>query len=97
MDFELSPTAERLCDELLDFMDRHVYPAEAVYREQMEAAGRSARPPAGHRGPEGGGPPPGAVEPVHAPSHPVDRAGQQPGLRPAGRDQRAERPWRRRP
>ena len=38
MDFELSPTAARLQEELLDFMDRHVYPAEAVYREQMAAS-----------------------------------------------------------
>jgi acyl-CoA dehydrogenase len=39
MDFALSPTAERLRDELLAFMDEHVYPAEAVYAEQMRAAG----------------------------------------------------------
>jgi acyl-CoA dehydrogenase len=39
VDFELSPTASRLRDELLDFMDRHVYPAEAVYHEQMAASG----------------------------------------------------------
>ena len=39
MDFALSPTATALRDELLDFMDRHVYPAEAVYREQMAASG----------------------------------------------------------
>ena len=39
MDFELSPTAARLRDELLDFMDRHVYPAEAVFHEQMAASG----------------------------------------------------------
>jgi acyl-CoA dehydrogenase len=39
MDFELSPTAKDLQARLLAFMDDHVYPAEAVYREQMEAAG----------------------------------------------------------
>jgi acyl-CoA dehydrogenase len=39
VDFELSPTASRLRDELLDFMDGHVYPAEAVYHEQMAASG----------------------------------------------------------
>jgi len=38
MDFELSPRARELQDELLDFMDGHVYPAEAVYQDQMEAA-----------------------------------------------------------
>ena len=39
MDFELSPVAAELRDRLLAFMDDHVYPAEAVYREQMAAAG----------------------------------------------------------
>jgi acyl-CoA dehydrogenase len=46
MDFELSPRAQALRDELLDFMERHVYPAEPVYQEQMEAAGDPhAHPP----------------------------------------------------
>jgi acyl-CoA dehydrogenase len=39
MDFALSATSERLRDELLTFMDESVIPAEAVYREQMAAAG----------------------------------------------------------
>jgi acyl-CoA dehydrogenase len=39
MDFALSPTASRLRDELLAFMDEHVYPSEAVYTEQMQEAG----------------------------------------------------------
>jgi acyl-CoA dehydrogenase len=39
MDFALSPTAERLRDELLDFMDSHVYPAEPVHAEQIRASG----------------------------------------------------------
>lgn len=39
MDFALSPTAERLRDELLDFMDSHVYPAEAVHAEQIRESG----------------------------------------------------------
>jgi acyl-CoA dehydrogenase len=39
MDFALSETARRLRDELLDFMDRYVYPVEAVYAEQLAAAG----------------------------------------------------------
>ena len=38
MDFALSPTAAALHEKLVDFMDRHVYPAEAVYREQMAAS-----------------------------------------------------------
>jgi acyl-CoA dehydrogenase len=39
MDFSLSPAAARLQDELLSFMDEQVYPAEAVFREQLEASG----------------------------------------------------------
>jgi len=39
MDFQLSPTALALQDKLLAFMDEHVYPAEAIYEEQMEALG----------------------------------------------------------
>ena len=39
MDFQLSPTALALQDKLLAFMDECVYPAEAVYEEQMAALG----------------------------------------------------------
>ena len=39
MDFALSPRAETLRQELLDFMDSHVYPAEPVYHEQIAASG----------------------------------------------------------
>ena len=39
MDFAYTPKVERLRSELLDFMEQHVYPAEAIYREQMEEAG----------------------------------------------------------
>jgi acyl-CoA dehydrogenase len=39
MDFALSPTATKLRDELLAFMDEDVYPAEAVYRQQMAVLG----------------------------------------------------------
>jgi acyl-CoA dehydrogenase len=38
VDFDLSPTAAALHEKLTDFMDRHVYPAEAVYRDQMAAS-----------------------------------------------------------
>ena len=41
MDFELSPTARDLRERLLEFMDERVYPAEAVYHEQMARVGRS--------------------------------------------------------
>ncbi|RMI31345.1 acyl-CoA dehydrogenase family protein [Nocardia stercoris] len=37
--FELSDRAARYRDDLLTFMDEHVYPAERVYHEQMAAAG----------------------------------------------------------
>jgi acyl-CoA dehydrogenase len=38
VDFELSPTAAQLQTELLDFMDTHVRPAEAVYEQQLAEA-----------------------------------------------------------
>ena len=39
MEFELSPTATALQERLLAFMDECVYPAEAVYEEQMAELG----------------------------------------------------------
>jgi acyl-CoA dehydrogenase len=39
MDFELSPQATELRERLVDFMDSHVYPAEAVYEDQLRASG----------------------------------------------------------
>jgi acyl-CoA dehydrogenase len=46
VDFAFSPTATRLQEELLDFMDTHVYPAEPVYHRQMAVAGDPhAHPP----------------------------------------------------
>lgn len=39
MDFAYSPKAEALRTELLDFMDSHIYPAEPLYHEQIEASG----------------------------------------------------------
>jgi len=39
MDFAYTDRVEALRSELLDFMENHVYPAEVVYREQMETAG----------------------------------------------------------
>jgi acyl-CoA dehydrogenase len=39
VDFGYSSRARELQVQLLDFMERHVYPAEAVYRAQMAAAG----------------------------------------------------------
>jgi acyl-CoA dehydrogenase len=39
MDFAYTPKVEEYRARLLAFMDEFVYPAEAVYREQMEAAG----------------------------------------------------------
>ncbi|MFE3442811.1 acyl-CoA dehydrogenase family protein [Nocardia sp. NPDC059180] len=37
--FEISDRAEKYRQDLLEFMDSHVYPAEAVYEEQMRASG----------------------------------------------------------
>jgi acyl-CoA dehydrogenase len=45
MDFELTPKAQALREELLRFMDERVYPAEAVYREQMRAGGEPTHHP----------------------------------------------------
>jgi acyl-CoA dehydrogenase len=39
MDFAPFPRTEELRAELLDFMERHVYPAEAVHEEQLAAIG----------------------------------------------------------
>ncbi|MFG1783941.1 acyl-CoA dehydrogenase family protein [Rhodococcus oryzae] len=37
--FDVSDRADKIRADLLEFMDSHVYPAEAVYEEQMRAAG----------------------------------------------------------
>jgi acyl-CoA dehydrogenase len=39
VDFELSPAAAELKEQLREFMDQHVYPAEPVYAEQMAESG----------------------------------------------------------
>ncbi len=39
MDFALSPRAAELQEQLLAFMDSHVYPAEPVYAQQMAESG----------------------------------------------------------
>src|SRR6187200_483932 len=39
MDFALSTTSQKLQETLLAFMDRSVYPAEPVYRRQIEESG----------------------------------------------------------
>jgi acyl-CoA dehydrogenase len=48
VDFALSPAAEDYTKRLNDFMDSHVYPAEAVYRDQrreLAAAGKTHHVP----------------------------------------------------
>ncbi len=46
MDLSLSPRAQELRTELLDFMDARIYPNESTLREQLEAAENPhARPP----------------------------------------------------
>ena len=42
---DLTPRAQELKDNLLDFMDRHIYPNEAVYEEQHNAGDRWDAPP----------------------------------------------------
>ena len=39
MDFEFSPRTLELQENLLEFMDTHVYPAEHVWHEQVTASG----------------------------------------------------------
>jgi acyl-CoA dehydrogenase len=39
MDFAFTPRVEELRQKLLGFMDSHVYPAESVYRQQVEESG----------------------------------------------------------
>ncbi len=39
MDFSYSSKVEELRGRLIDFMDSHVYPAEAVFRDQMKESG----------------------------------------------------------
>jgi acyl-CoA dehydrogenase len=39
MDFELTDRCKELRERLLVFMDEHIYPSEAVYREQLVASG----------------------------------------------------------
>jgi acyl-CoA dehydrogenase len=39
MDFELTDRCKDLCERLLAFMDEHVYPAEAVYHQQIVDSG----------------------------------------------------------
>ncbi|MGH9060135.1 MAG: acyl-CoA dehydrogenase family protein, partial [Acidimicrobiales bacterium] len=39
MDFSLSPTAAKLRDDLIDFTERFVYPAEPVFEEQLRQGG----------------------------------------------------------
>jgi acyl-CoA dehydrogenase len=40
MDFELTDRCKELRERLLTFMDEHIYPAEAVYHEQLVASGK---------------------------------------------------------
>jgi acyl-CoA dehydrogenase len=39
VDFELSPNAAALREQLVDFMEAHVYPAEAVFEQQIQESG----------------------------------------------------------
>ena len=83
--FDISERAQQLQNELLDFMESHVYPAEAVYEEQMRESGRPALPAADPRGAQGRGPKTRPVEPLSpAPRH--RRGSDEPRIRAAGRD-----------
>ena len=73
MDFALSPQCEELRTTLLDFMDSHVYPAEAGLPPRRSRVGRPAPPPAGLRGPQGRGPRARASGTSSCPTDAVDR------------------------
>ncbi|WP_191278626.1 acyl-CoA dehydrogenase family protein [Nocardioides flavus (ex Wang et al. 2016)] len=45
MDFALSAEAEEICDSMWDFMRSRVFPAEAVWRQQLDELGPHAHPP----------------------------------------------------
>ncbi len=45
MDFTPSPRAQALQQQLQAFMERHVYPAEPVFKQQLEEGGRWHEPP----------------------------------------------------
>jgi len=45
MDFEFSPKVQDIRKRLLEFMDEHVYPNEALYAEQIDEGDRWQRPP----------------------------------------------------
>ena len=62
--FDISERAQQLQKELFDFMESHVYPAEAVYEEQMRASGDPHYPAAGPGGAQGRGPKTRPVEPL---------------------------------
>src|SRR3954447_98709 len=43
--FEMSDRAKKYQADLLEFMDSHIYPAEAVYHEQMRSSAARPFPP----------------------------------------------------
>ena len=45
MDFAYTPKVEERRSQLLDFMDSHIYPAEAEYRRQLAELGPYSHPP----------------------------------------------------
>ena len=94
MDFAFDARTEELRAELLDFMDEHVYPAEPVFHEQLAALGEPLgvdhRP--GARRTARAGPVARPVEPV--PAGRARRRADQPAVRAARRDHRAQPTWR---
>ena len=94
MDFELTDRCKEFQERVQAFMDERVYPAEAVYAEQMAAADDPYLPPADHRGAEGGGAQPRPLEPL-PPARGVGPGPDQRRVRAAGGDhgpQRRARP-----
>ena len=89
MDLAPSERAAALRDDLLAFMDSHVYPAEADVRAPDHRGRRSAPAAAGRRGAQGRGAQARAVEPVPA-RRELGRGADQPRLRAHRRDHRPQ-------
>ena len=91
MDFELSDRCQALREQLLGFMDEHVYPAEPVYERADRRVRRPAPSPAGDGGAQGAGARTRAVEPVPPARRRWGPGAQQRRLRAAGRDHGPQR------
>src|SRR5215208_4191565 len=85
MNFDYSEKVQELREELMQFMDEHVYPNEKTYREQLNAAESRWTVPPDHGRAQGEGQSPRPVEPLSTRSR-SGRGADQPRVRAAVRD-----------